>query len=158
MSSAAPARAQEPGAFVSAVLKGVALDPTTYAPTVVAWGATRLDWQSSQTFFQHGWAEQNPRFTVSGFTGDTPISYGQGNHQIMMDGFVNLRFSAVHNLSERAVERLLVSKYPDHRTLLRVIGWIERTAMASYWTYRRSAVHFRQWTTNGREAERLGYK
>ncbi len=140
------------------LLTSVALDPTTYAPSVVAWGATRLDWQSSQTFFQHGWNEGNSRFTISGLANDRPIAYGAGNHRIMMDGIGNLRFSVLNNLSERAVERLLASRYPDHPTLLRVIGWIERSAMASYWSYRRSAVHFRQWTANGRSAERLGYE
>jgi hypothetical protein len=40
--------------FVPALVKSVLFDPTTYGPAIVAWESTRLDWQSSQVFFQHG--------------------------------------------------------------------------------------------------------
>ncbi len=151
-----PAARDRPG-FVPDVIRNVVLDPTTYAPALVAWTATRLDWQSSQTFFQHGLLEQNSRFTVSGRGNDTAIGYGAGNRQIFQDALVNLQLSVLNNASTRVVERLLVPRYPRHRKLLRAIGWIERTAMASYWSYRLSAGHFRQWQENQRRARQLGY-
>ena len=143
--------------FVPGLVKGVIFDPTTYAPAIVAWEATRLDWQSSQIFFRNGLFEHNPRFTVSGRGDDTAIGYAAGNRQIFTDSIANLQLSLVNNVSERAMERLLIPRYPNHRKLLRTIGWIERSAMASYWSYRLSAGHFRQWQENERRARQLGY-
>jgi hypothetical protein len=60
----------------------------------------------------------------------------------------------VNNVSARVLERLLMPRYPNHRKLLRTIGWIERNAIASYWSYRLSAGHLRQWQEN----ERRGYQ
>ena len=157
-SSSVSAQEQDHTSFVPDVVKNVVLDPTTYAPAIVAWGATRLDWRSSQVFFQHGWVEQNARFTVSGRPNDIAIGYAAGNRQILTDSIANLQLSLVNNVSERVVERLLMRRYPGHRKLLRAIGWIERSAVASYWSYRLSAGHFRQWRENDRRAQRLGYK
>jgi len=158
--ASAPAPPQEghQPPLVRDVVKRVALDPTTYAPAVVAWGATRLDWGSSQIFFQNGWHEQNPRFTTSGRGGDTPIGYAAGNRQILEDSAWNLRLSLINNVSEQLIEGLLIRRYPTHRTLLRTLGWIERIAAASYWTYQLSADHFRQWRANERRARQLGYQ
>ena len=61
-------------------------------------------------------------------------------------------------MSERVIERLLMPRYPNHRKLLRAIGWIERSAVASYWTHRLSAGHFRQWQENERRTQQLGYR
>lgn len=157
---ASPASAQEPdpASSLPAVVKAVILDPTTYAPAVVAWEATHLDWRSSQIFFQHGWSEQNPRFTTSGRRDDTAIGYAAGNRKITMDAFANVRLSVVNNFSSRMVERLLIRRYPKHRRLVRALGWIERSALASYWTYRLSADHFRQWRENERRARQFGYR
>ena len=146
-----------PRSLVSDVAKQVLLDPTTYAPAVVAWTVTRLDWQSSQAFFQHEWTEGNARFTVSGLGDDTAVGYRAGNRQILTDAFSNLQVSLINNASSRLVENLLIPRYPNHRTLLRTIGWIERSAMASYLTYRLSADHFRQWQKNGQLAQQFGY-
>src|SRR6187399_2195819 len=90
---AASASAQDQAhvSLVPNVVKQVLFDPTTYAPAIVAWTATRLDWQSSQVFFQNGWIERNARFTVSGLGDDTAISYGAGNRQILTDAFANLQ-------------------------------------------------------------------
>ena len=153
-----PAPAQEPdhSSLVPDVVKRVVLDPTTYAPAIVGWGATRLDWQSSQVFFQHGFLEANPRFTASGLGGDTAMSYAAGNRQIFADAMVNLQVSVIHNVSGQVIERLLRQRYPNHRTLVRAIGWIERSSMASYWSYRQAAGHFRQWQDNERSARQLG--
>jgi hypothetical protein len=152
--------AQDPdrASFLPDVIKTVMLDPTTYAPTVVAWEATRLDWRSSQIFFQHGLFEHNPRFTVSGLGNDTAISYGAGNRQILADAMANLQVSLLNNVTDRIIERALLRGHPEHPTLVRAIGWIERSAVASYVSYRQSAGHFRQWQENERRALELGYR
>ena len=157
---ASSASAQDPARapLVPRVVKAVLLDPTTYAPAIVGWEATHLDWQSSQVFFQHGMLEHNANFTVSGRADDLAVSYGSGNLQILADMVANLRTSALNNVSARVLERLLISRYPDHRRVVRTIGWIERSAMASYWSYRLSAGHFRQWQENQRRGQQLGYR
>jgi hypothetical protein len=157
---AAPASAQkdEPAPSLPGVVRTVFLDPTTYVPAIVAWQATRLDWRSSQIFFENGWSEHNSGFTTSGRVDDTAIGYAAGNRQITMDAFANARLSVVNNFSSRLVERVLIRRYPGHRRLIRSLGWIERTALASYWTYRLSAGHFRQWQQNERLARQLGYR
>src|SRR5437764_12535307 len=96
------------GSALTDVVKNVLLDPTTYAPAIVAWEATRLDWRSSQVFFQSGFVEHNPRFTASGIGDDTAIGYAAGNRQILMDSFSNLQLSQVYNSSERVVIRQLM--------------------------------------------------
>jgi hypothetical protein len=157
---ASPASAQEqaPAPLLTGVVKAVILDPTTYAPAIVAWEATRLDWRSSQVFFQLGWTEHNARFTTSGLGDDTAIGYAAGNRKIAVDALANLRLSVVNNFSSRLVERLLIRRYPTRGTLVRTIGWIERIAFASYWTHRLSADHFRQWQENERRARQFGYR
>jgi len=155
-----PASAQEPerASIVRGVLKDVLLDPTTYGPALVGWKATRLDWDSSQVFFNNGSFEQNPRFTRSGIGGTPALAYGAGNRQIFVDAIANLQMSAINNVSTRLVERLLIPRHPTHRTLIRAIGWVERSALASCLTYELSAGHFRQWQQNQRQARELGYR
>ena len=156
-SSSVFAQEQDHASFLSGMVKQVILDPTTYAPAIVAWEATRLDWRSSQSFFQHGLLEHNSRFTVSGRGDDIAISYGAGNRQILWDAMANLQVSLVHNVTDRVIERVLLRRHPQHPTLVRTIGWIERSAVASYLSYRQSAGHFRQWQENDRLARQLGY-
>ncbi len=156
-SSFVSAQDQDRPSLVPDLIRKVILDPTTYAPAIVAWEATRLDWRSSQIFFQHGALEHNPGFTISGRGDDIAIGYAAGNRQIFADAVANLQLSVVNNLSARVVERLLLPRYPHHRTLVRVLGWVERSAMASYWSYRQSAGHFRQWQENKQRARQLGY-
>jgi len=155
---AVSAQERPPASFLTDVVWAVAFDPTTYAPSAVAWTATRLDWSSSQVFFENGWSERNPRFTVGGASPGVPVAYAAGTHTILMDALGNLQLSVLHNLSERLVEHLLLPRYPRHRKLIRTLGWIERSAVASYFTYRLSAGHFRQWQENERRAHELGYR
>jgi hypothetical protein len=158
--AAAPAFAQDPdrAPIGPGVLKDVLLDPTTYVPALVGWKATRLDWDSSQIFFKNGSFEQNPRFTLSGIGSTPALAYGAGNRQIFMDAIATLQMSAINNVSTRLVERLLIPRHPTHRTLIRTLGWIERSALASYLTYELSAGHLRQWQQNERQASELGYR
>jgi hypothetical protein len=110
--AAQTASAQDPehGSFVTDVVRAVVLDPTTYAPAFVAWEATRLDWRSSQVFFENGWRESNQRFTLSGRGNDVAVSYVAGNRTILMDALANLQLSAIHNVSERVIERVLLPR------------------------------------------------
>lgn len=158
LASSASAQEQDPAPVLPGVVKAVLLDPTTYAPALVGWEATRLDWSSSQIFFRNGWSEHNGGFTKSGRADGTAIFYAAGNRQITLDAFANLRLSVVNNFSSHMVERLLIRRYPSHRTLIRRLGWIERAAVASLWTYRLSAGHLRQWRENERLARQLGYR
>jgi hypothetical protein len=153
-----PVSAQDTDHVVLPIVKQVLFDPTTYVPAAVAWKAARLDWESSQVFFDNGWLEANPRFTVSGRPNDVAIGYAAGNRRITVDAFKTLSLSAIHNASERTVESLLIPRYPQHRKLVRVVGWIERSAVATYLSYRLSADHWRQWQDNQRRAAEIGYR
>ena len=54
------ARAQEAGRdqpLLQEVASRVAIDPTTYAPTMVVYTARQLDWSSSQRVFDLGYVE-----------------------------------------------------------------------------------------------------
>jgi len=158
LASGAAAQDREQPNLVADVVKGVLLDPTTYAPAVITWEATRLDWNSSQVFFRNGYTEHNPNFTLSGRGDDVAMGYSQGNRQILMDAFANLQVSVVNNLSTRIVEHMLVPRYPNHRKLVRTLGWVERSMVASFLTYQMSAVHFRQWQENEQRAQTLGLR
>jgi len=157
VASSASAQDREHASFVPDVVKKVILDPTTYVPAIVAWEATRLDWRSSQIFFRNGFLEHNPRFTVNGRGDDVAMSYAAGNRQIFTDAMANLEVSLAHNVADRVIERVLLRGRPNHPKLVRTIGWIERSAVASYFSYRQSAGHFRQWQENRRRAQQLGY-
>jgi len=144
--------------FLLDTVKAVALDQTTYAPAFLYYGTTRLDWNSSQVFFQNGILEHNERFTISGRPDDVAISYGAGNKLILMDTLTILQMSAVNNVTNNLIERVLIARYPRQRKLFRTLGWIERTGFASYWSYRLSVGHYRQWRANERVARQLGFK
>ena len=121
------------------IFKRVVFDPTTYAPAVIAYTSYRLDWDSSQVLFQHGFKEVNPRLTVSGFPLGDPISYQAGNHRILGDALRVLGTSLINNFIENVFEPALLESDPDHRRFIRTLGWIERITFASYLTYRTSA-------------------
>src|SRR3954468_15254190 len=83
------------------IVKGVILDPTTYAPAAIAYDATMRDWNSSQPFFRHGYFERNERFTISGLPNDRPLSYSDGRQRILSDAFVNLQMSLANNVADQ---------------------------------------------------------
>lgn len=155
---ATPARAQDQSSVVADLAKSVALDPTTYAPGIVSYESLRLDWNSSQVFFQHGVPEHNSKYTISGRPDDVPISYAAGNQRILHEALTVLQVSVVNNVSDRLIERVLIRQHPEHRRLFRTLGWAERIAVASYLAYQASYLHFRQWQINGQVASQLGYK
>lgn len=138
--------------------KQVAFDPTTYAPAIIAYTSTKLDWDTSQVFFRNGYVEGNPRFTMNGQPNDLPMSYRRGNKLILSDSLEILGGSMANNFLERTFEQMMMERFPDHPKLMKTLGWIERTAFASYWSYRLSANHWRQWDANKRQAAELGLK
>jgi len=140
------------------VVKRVALDPTTYVPAIVAYDATMRDWNSSQPFFQNGFVEHNPRFTVTGRPDDLAVGYGVGRRRILADALSNLELSAFNNVTDSLFEHVLAAKYPNHRKLIRALGWVEKSAFASYMSYRLSAAHYRQWQENVQRSSQLGFK
>jgi hypothetical protein len=160
LSSAAGAVAQDRGerSFTIDVITRVVLDPTTYAPAALAYDANMRDWRTSQPFFQHGYYESNARFTVSGLPNDMAVSYRAGQRVIRADTLESLKRSAINNFAEEIIERMLVNKYPNHRKLLRTIGWAQRISFASFKAYRLSAPHYRQAGQNEQLASQLGFK
>ena len=68
-----------------------------------------------------------------------------------------LQYSTANNASVAVVERLLVARYPQRKTLIRTLSWVERIAFASILTYRNSTAHLRQASTNRRLAREYGY-
>jgi hypothetical protein len=153
-----PALAQEaqPSTFVKDVVKQVVLDPTTYAPAIISYDATIRDWNTSQPLFRNGYLERNPRYTVTGLPYDVPLSYNDGNRRIMFDTLRNLGTSAAHNAFERSLEKGLVTRYPQHRKLIGVLGWAERISFSVGMSYVLSIQHYRQAQSNAAQATALG--
>jgi hypothetical protein len=156
-----PGAGQDTGAdhrpsLLQEVATRVACDPTTYAPTIVVYTARQLDWSSSQDLFELGYAEANPRYTIDGLPNGTPISYARGNRRIARETLGLFGWSVANNAASAALERRLIARAPNHRRLIRTLGWIERTGFASYWTYRLSKPRFDQWRANERLLRELG--
>jgi hypothetical protein len=152
------AQDETPSSAFAAIVKGVIVDPTTYAPALFGYDATMKDWNTSQPFFQSGFVEHNARFTVTGRPDDTAVSYTAGRRLILRDAFATFGMSAAQNATSRLVERALLSRYPEHRKAVKTIGWIERIAVASLVSYRLSADHYRQAQANTERALALGLR
>ena len=152
------ARAQDDGRsnVVLDLTKAVLFDPTTYAPATLSYTSQRMDWKTSQALFDAGWVEHNARFTVSGRPDDKPISFAAGNRQIRRDALAHLQESVVNNLSTQIFERVLAQKYPEHRKLFKVLGWVERISFSSYVSYMASVDHFQQVQRNQEMARQFG--
>ena len=155
--ASALAQAEESRPFAWSVARATLIDPTTYAPALISYRAIQQDWKTSQVLFANGWFEQNPRYTVSGKANDIPVSYNEGTRRIRGAALTMLRDSTVNNVSAGVVERLLIARYPHRKTLIRALSWAERIAFASLSTYRNSADHIRQASTNRRLARDYGY-
>ena len=143
---------------VADIAKGVVFDPTTYLPALISYDATTRDWNTSQPFFRHGYLERNARFTLSGLSNDTAVSYVVGKNQILQDTLATFGTTAVQNLSSRLVEHALLAKYPEHRKMVKTIGWIQRVGVVSLTSYRLSAAHYKQAGHNRAKARTLGYR
>ena len=143
--------------FAWDVVKGVVLDPTTYAPAIITHQAMTWDWRTSQVLFANGWVEANPRFTVTGFPNDLPVPYDEGRQLIRRTALGVLAQSAINNAAAGVAERLLISKYPSKKTLIRTISWAERIGFAALLSYRASAAHIKQGAANRRLAREYGF-
>jgi hypothetical protein len=156
----ASASAQESngGSAVGSIFKRVVFDPTTYAPAVIAYDGTMRDWNTSQPFFRNGYVERNERFTLSGLPNDRPLSYEGGRRRILNDAFVTLEMSLINNVGSQVFERILIDRFPEQRKLVRTLGWIERSAFASFMAYHLSAQHYRQAAANQAYARQMGFK
>jgi len=150
--------AQEQHSPIGDTVKSVIFDPTTYAPAIIAYDATMRDWNTSQPFFRAGFVEHNERFTLTGRPNDVPMSYEDGQRRILTDALVNLQMSVVNNVADRLFERMLLSRFPQHRKLVKTLGWIERVSFASYMSYQLSAQHYRQAGLNAQRAQQMGLR
>jgi hypothetical protein len=153
----AAAQAPESRPFAWDVARAVLIDPTTYAPALISYESIRRDWKTSQILFANGWVEENPRYTISGRANDLPVSYEEGTRRLQGAALHVFSYSVANNLGAGLVERLLVARYPHRKTLIRTLSWTERIAFASLLTYRNSADHIRQASTNRRLAREHGY-
>ena len=150
----APAQAeQKRTSFVVELVR----DPTTYVPAGLLYTSMRLDWNSSQPFFQNGFVEENARYTLSGLPKDHPLSYSQGNSQILKDSLAVLPASFANNALAHMVERKLTDKFPQHRKLWKTLSWIERVSFATFASYRLAGPHLEQWKKNERLAREYGF-
>jgi hypothetical protein len=140
------------------IVKGVVFDPTTYAPALIGYHSTMKDWNTSQPFFRNGFVEHNARFTVTGRPNDTAVGYEVGRRLILKDAFSTFGVAAAQNVTSRLVERALLAKYPEHRKVVKTIGWIQRISIASLMSYRLSAAHYRQAQVNAQQAAVLGLR
>jgi hypothetical protein len=139
------------------IAKRTLLDPTSYAPATLLYISSRLDWSSSQQFFQNGSLENNARYTVSGLPVGVPISDVAGQAQILHDSLEILPLSFANNALTVVLQRALTHLDPEHRRQWVALAWIERVVFACTLSYTLSARHFQQWQQNERMAVRLGY-
>jgi hypothetical protein len=144
--------------FVWDITKKVIFDPTTYAPAAVSYDATVRDWNTSQPLFRNGFLEHNPRFTISGLPNSRPVSYSEGNRRILSDAFANFGVSLASNFTSRIVERALIERYPEHRKLVKTLGWVERIGLGAYASYVLSVDHYRQANINTDVARQMRYR
>ena len=158
MPALASAQEGSDGSAVGSIFKRVVLDPTTYAPAVIAYDGTMRDWNTSQPFFRHGYYERNERFTLSGLPNDRPLSYEAGQRRILNDALVTLEMSLINNVSSQIFERVLIDRFPERRKLVRTLGWIERSAFASFMAYHLSSQHYQQAAANQAYAQQMGFK
>ena len=152
------AQDNEQSSWLADIAKRVAFDPTTYAPAIIGYDATMRDWNSSQPFFNAGFVERNSRFTINGLPNGVAVDYTTGKRRILTDGIGNLEMSLANNFASAILERAMTNRYPEHRKLIKVVGWIERVGLASLLSYNLSSKHYRQWQENERTAAQLGLR
>ena len=133
------------------------LDPTIFAPAGVSYYAQKADWDTSQVFFQHGWVEANPSFTLSRQPFSAPISHKAGMRIINKWSVETLMWSSLHNTGSYILTAYLTSYQPNHKKLIKVISWSERIIFASIITYYTSSAHFHQASLNRKMAKEYGY-
>ncbi|MEO8260901.1 MAG: hypothetical protein ABI868_26380 [Acidobacteriota bacterium] len=156
--STALAQDRERPSLIGSIARQVALDPSTYAPAIIAFDGTMRDWKTSQPLFENGFMEHNSRFTISGRANDLPVPYADGRRRILIDAATTFGVSALNNFTTRVIERKLTERYPEHRTLVRAASWVERISFGVYLSYVLSKDHYRQAGLNTAQAQQLGYR
>ena len=136
----------------------VVKDPTTYMTPFVVYTAHRLDWDSSQKLFAYGYMEANPKYTISGRADDVPIGYAAGKRKILRYSLSTIGNGLVNNAACAIVERQLIERNPEHRKLIRTLGWIERGLFNAYWADRLSRNQRLQWQDNNRVLADLRFR
>ncbi len=136
--------------LLAEVFTRVLKDPTTYALPPIVYTAHRLDWDSSQKLFAHGYLEANPKFTLTGRINDVPISHAAGKRRILRYSAATIGRSMLNNGICALVERRLIDRAPHRRKLIRTLGWIERGFATAYWSYRLTHNQIGQWADNER--------
>ena len=96
--------------------------------------------------------------TITGRPNDVAMSYGDGQRRILTDALVTLQMSVVNNVADQMFERMLLSRFPEHRKLVKTLGWVERTTFASFLSYQLSAQHYRQASMNAQRAQQMGLR
>jgi len=86
------------------------------------------------------------------------VSYVVGRQRILSDAFLNVQISLMNNVADQVFERLVIDRFPTHRKLVRTLGWIERSVVASCLSYQLSAAHYRQAIANQAYAQQMGFK
>jgi hypothetical protein len=152
-----PAQADGEQSYAGQIVKRTLLDPTSYSPAAFLYISSRLDWSSSQPFFQNGSLENNGRYTISGLPVDVPLSNTQGKEQILRDALGVLPLSMANNAATVVLQRALTRFDPEHTRRWVVLMWVERIAFASVLSYALSTRHFQQWHQNDQAAAALGY-
>jgi hypothetical protein len=150
------ARTERERSLFTETIRRIAFDPTTYAPAAIVYTSLHLDWKSSQPMFRAGYNEAHPGYTQSGLANDVPVGYGEGQRRNLNVALNLLGRSIANNAVSSVFERALIERAPNHRKLIRVLGWIERTAFASYFSYVLSEQHFEQWRKNDALARQVG--
>jgi len=136
----------------------VVKDPTTYITPIAVYTTHRLDWDSSQKLFAYGYLEANPQYTINGRVNDLPVGYSEGKRKILRYSLSTIGNSLVNNAACAIVERQLIERNPQHRKLIRTLGWIERGLFNAYWAEKLSRNQRLQWQDNNRVLADLRYR
>ena len=81
------------------------------------------------------------------------------SHPLNQSSTIGLRSqSLVLSATSRIVERALLQRYPEHRKVVKTVGWIQRITVASLMSYHLSAPHYRQAQVNTQRAAELGLR
>lgn len=142
---------------VGVALKEEISSATVYVPAGVFGASAVGDWASSQTFFEHGHGELNPRYSRKGFPAQRPMSFGDGNKVIVGDIVTSIGVSLVQNVAVDLTRDFLLRRYPRRGKLIRTLVWIEKTSFATWLTYWQSSQHFAQWQKNLAMADKAGW-
>ena len=141
--------------IIKEATKKAAIDPTTYIPGTVSFVSQKLDWDSSQLFFERGFVEKNPVFTLSGKPYDIPVGYGQGMKRITIMSLKQVGLSYLNNAGAEIMGKFILKQNPEKKKLVRALIKAEKIAMAVAVSYYISEGHFKQWQLNNSMARQM---